>query len=92
MTREEAISAIKKAELIFVHVITSRNYDGSPHHTENFRVRKDDAIAAMMEISGAEYEPFIECSKNGRVVIIGRESTEQADENFSHFENNNGNF
>jgi hypothetical protein len=92
MTREQAIDAIKKAELIFVHVITSRSYDGTPHHTENFRIRKDDAIAAMMEISEAEYEPIIECSKNGRVVVIGQESAAQADENFSHFENNNGNF
>jgi hypothetical protein len=92
MTREEAIDAIQKAELIFVHVITSRSYDGNPHHTENFRVRKDDAIAAMMEISEKEYEPIIECSKNGRVVIIGQEPTQQAAENFSHFENNNGNF
>jgi len=92
MTREQAIDAIKKAELIFAHVITSRNPDGSPHHTENFRVRKDDAVAAMLEIREAEYEPIIECSKNGRVVILGRGLTELPEENFSHFENNNGNF
>lgn len=92
MTREQAIDSIKKAELIFAHVITSRNPDGSPHHTENFRVRKDDALAAVMEIREEEYEPLIECSKNGRVVILGRGVPEPPKENFSHFENNNGNF
>lgn len=92
MTRDEAITTIKKAELVFVHVLTSRSSDGTLNHTENFRIRKDDAIAAMLEISEAEFEPVIECSKNGRVVIIGRESIKQAEENFSHFANNNGNF
>jgi hypothetical protein len=92
MTRAEALAAIDKAELVFVHVLTSRAYDGSPRQTKNFAIQKHEAIAAMMEIDEVECQPLVECRNNGRVVIIGCEASEQADENFSHFENNNGNF
>ena len=92
MTPQEVIEAINKAETIYVHVLTSTSYDGSAHHYENFRVAKEDAIAAMKEIRETEYVPNVVVEEVGKVIIIGRELLTPLAENFSHFESNNGNF
>jgi hypothetical protein len=92
MNRDEAIKAIGKAEHVFVHVNISTSYDGRAHHARTFRVSKVDAIAAMREISDLDCKPLIEISDDGATAYIGKEPTTQLEENFSHFENNNGNF
>ncbi len=92
MTPDEAIKAIQIADTTCVHVLTSTNYEGNEHYSDSFRVSKEDAINAMREIRELGYVPNIEISDGGKTVTIGRAGSEQVAENFSHFENNNGNF
>jgi hypothetical protein len=92
MTREDAIEAIGKAQQVFAWVRISTSYDGTCHNWQHFPISKDLAINAFRQISDTEYEPNLESSDDGHTVMIGKERSRLSQENFSHFENNNGNF
>jgi hypothetical protein len=92
MTPQEAIKAIETAEYVLVQVRIATRHSDSAHLSENFPVAKEHAIAAMRKISDPQYVPDIEVSDDGTTVTIGRDGTAKLEENFSHFENNNGNF
>ncbi|MES2627142.1 MAG: hypothetical protein V4628_17780 [Pseudomonadota bacterium] len=92
MTPDEAIKAIQIADTIYVHVLTSTNYEGNEHYSDAFRVPKEDAIKAMRDVGESGFVPNVEVSEDGKTVTIGKATVAPVAENFSHFENNNGNF
>ena len=91
MTPDEAIEAIQKAVNIHGYVPTATSHEGA-HLNKTFRISKEEAIAAMNEVRDTEYVPKIDISDDGLTVTIGKTRITRLEENFSHFENNNGNF
>lgn len=98
MNREQAIEAIQLATDIFVQVITSKSHAGKDGHTGTFRITRQDALAAMQEIGDADWVANVHVSEAGRKIVIGTAGGEamladltRASE-FSHNDNNNGNF
>lgn len=98
MTPEQAIEAIQQATDIFVQALMSKSAEGSDGHTQQFRIAKEDALTAMQQILGTEHVANIHVSEEGRKVTLGidHEVTTMADlqmaSEFSHNDNNNGNF
>lgn len=83
MTNDEAITAVKKASRVCVHIPLCISYDGSKQRSVDLSLAKDDVIAAIKAGCDSEYEPNIEVSGDGALVIIGRGWMQQPVEDLS---------
>lgn len=91
-TSEEAVNVIGAAREVFVSVRVSVSCDGNSHHTVEFPVSKDLAIAAINEVRDLEHQPNVVVLEDGAKVVLGRHITAPSLPSLGHNEDNNGNF